>query len=405
MRRSLQALAPRVALLGMAVFLFALPIPRTPSAQLMALGLMLLAGLWEAVGAGGAGWLWRRLASPVWPPLLVWLLLNLAAAEFAVNERYSMRMYRKGVLMLLAVYVLVGLHARGSQVVRWLQRVVVLSVWWVAGYQVLEYLLGWRDFVIPNVANRAQSFFGHHDNCALFLSLSLPVVLAHSIGERGWWRVYAVGALLAGGAIQLMTFSRAGWVSFGVALGLFSLFWVKGLWVLFLSGAVVLPWLLPTGFLERATSLMVGDRWLAMEAGLRMLIDHPWLGIGPGNRNFVELYPQYVSSLAREGVLLNSHNFLLQLAIESGIPAALAMLTFIGAVFLVSYREHFGLGAEQRYLYWAALGAPVGYLTHSLVSYHFEGAEGFLFFAALAMLHGLGKPPEGEPESSPAAES
>jgi len=71
-------------------------------------------------------------------------------------------------------------------------------------------------------------------------------------------------------------------------------------------------------------------------ATARMIGDHPWLGVGPGN--FQDFYTRYKLPEASEEVA-DPHNFLLEVAATAGIPAAL-VLTGIFVVFLAwSWRQ------------------------------------------------------------------
>jgi hypothetical protein len=69
------------------------------------------------------------------------------------------------------------------------------------------------------------------------------------------------------------------------------------------------------------------DYWIAT---WRMIREHPWLGIGPGN--FGSLYPRYMLERAYEKIQ-DPHSFLLEIWATSGIFAVLTLLATLGVFF------------------------------------------------------------------------
>lgn len=74
------------------------------------------------------------------------------------------------------------------------------------------------------------------------------------------------------------------------------------------------------------------DYWIATS---RMIADHPFLGIGPGE--FQSLYPLYILPSASE-FIADPHNFLFELCALFGIPAVSAFLGFLLAAFVAALR-------------------------------------------------------------------
>ncbi len=70
------------------------------------------------------------------------------------------------------------------------------------------------------------------------------------------------------------------------------------------------------------------DYW---RATAKMIGDHPWLGVGPGN--FHGYYPRYMAATAGEKIK-DPHNFVLELWATGGVFVLLAVLAALGALFI-----------------------------------------------------------------------
>lgn len=182
----------------------------------------------------------------------------------------------------------------------------------------------------------------------LGFALGLPLLV------RGAGRVRALGAA---GAVTGLAMCASG-ASRGALLGLGAL---AGVWLLVearrrnwtwprigLVAAVLAAVLLGAALLHPRTRLIfaqwgtsrtlnTGDRqrWAMLEAGARMVRDHPWLGVGPGA--VPRAYPDYRARLSG-GVesALQLHCAPAQIAAESGLPALGALLGAVAVLGLLS---------------------------------------------------------------------
>lgn len=75
--------------------------------------------------------------------------------------------------------------------------------------------------------------------------------------------------------------------------------------------------------------LSVQFRFQYWSSSLRMLADHLWLGIGPGN--FQAGYPRYKAASMSE-MIADPHNFILETATAAGLPAGLLCLAIVAAL-------------------------------------------------------------------------
>lgn len=116
---------------------------------------------------------------------------------------------------------------------------------------------------------------------------------------------------------------------------------------------------------------------------LRMIADHPLLGVGFGVHPIV--YPRYDPSSGFKFVNA-AHNDYLQLVSETGLVGGSAMMLFLFFLFRFSQRS---LRSETPLSRGVALGATVGclgILVHSLIDFHLQSAGTALLFLILTAL-------------------
>lgn len=125
---------------------------------------------------------------------------------------------------------------------------------------------------------------------------------------------------------------------------------------------------------ERETSVV--ERGEFITRGLKLSLEKPWLGMGPGSFRFV--YPRY----AQTELLATSdhpHNWYIKLALEQGYPTLIAFLILIGAVCVVAWRRR---DDAERTARTAIFVAVAGALAHQIIDYNLN----FISTAALFWL-------------------
>ncbi|MGY1621439.1 O-antigen ligase family protein [Geodermatophilus sp. SYSU D00965] len=183
------------------------------------------------------------------------------------------------------------------------------------------------------------------------LVLGFPFTLSFAQMAASRWRrvLWLCAALAVFGGVAL-TGSRG---------GLLALFVVLCVWAVLAGGAALKALVLAPLAIGLALMLPgVGSRLLtlstlgvgglgvtdpslegrvaAQESALRMVIDHPVLGVGPGN--FLLLTPDYLRRLGIDSLPFAPHNLYLEAAAEGGLFGLLAWLLLLGAAALVAWR-------------------------------------------------------------------
>lgn len=227
----------------------------------------------------------------------------------------------------------------------------------------------------------------HQTGMVLLVALPFPVAVA--LTEKSRWRVLSGWVVSA--TFLLMGYvngSRTGVLAMGVlvaAMGML-LLWRRGPGSL-LRRCVVATILLSVGlgfgyliFSDNSSMPVVrsltGDRKPIWTAAVMMAIDHPWLGVGPGNyRSTMEIGEYAVRYLPwypyNRGGIEQAHNMLLQTAAEVGLAGALALLMLWRSMIVACLRAWANNCAPLIAL--GTAGAISGYFLRSMADSFMDG--------------------------------
>ena len=201
-----------------------------------------------------------------------------------------------------------------------------------------------------------------------------------------WWLLVAIVILSL-----LLNFSRGVWLGCFVAaiylVGCWRPRWLWALPLLMVVGLLLSPGLIR----QRVQSLRqpsldpsVSIRLEMWQAGLRMIREHPWVGVGPNN--IPEVYTLFLApgKAPEVGYREHLHNDFIQFAAERGLPCLAAWMWFMAALGWQFRR----LRHKLKHLAWVADAAAAAWLA-ILVEGCFEFNFGaspvlmlFLFMAA-----------------------
>jgi putative inorganic carbon (hco3(-)) transporter len=306
-----------------------------------------------------SGLLWLLLALTTSPGPLVeidrWILGILAIALLATGFSPVPLAAAKGLVKLVSY---LGVYALMRQLLTlapvWWDRIVAALlagnlVTCVIGIRQLygdsSELASWAD---PNsVADGTVRIYSTLENPNLLAGYLLPVLPLALVALLSWpgraRKLFALTALVLGISALVLTYSRGAWMGLvaeaAVILLLLAvratrawpLLWRRLLPLLLLLGGAALLVILVTQvepLRVRVMSLVAGRQdssnnfrinvWLA---ALDMVQARPWLGIGPGNDAFNQIYPLFQQPKFNA---LSAYSIPLELAVEAGIPGLLA---------------------------------------------------------------------------------
>ena len=416
---------PRLVLTGLVVLTVS-----HGSAQLSALGvprpyvLALLSGLAAAVLGVRAG----RLRVPR-GPVLTWtgalLAVQVLPAALADDGRLAVASLQDLAVGAVALVVVATL-ATSPGGARTLVTSAVATATGLAGLTLVHALLlpGRVDLLglsiqqdaalgsaVPRYAGPVgdANFWGR--DLVLFLLLALGCALA----DRGLARLAAGGASLLLGVAVLLTGSRGTFLATAVAV----LVWLcatgprtrRSLWLV--PAVLVLLLALP-GVGSRLASLngpqtasgtdpSLDGRRNALAYGTSMFLDHPLLGVGPGN--FIREVATYQRRAGDSTPPIAAHNLYVQQAAETGTPGLLVWLGFLATALATAYRALRGAraraptGERRTALPAALLGALAGWAVAGLFLHLADfDALGLVVAAALVLTPAALSPAPPQPQ-------
>lgn len=285
-----------------------------------------------------------RPLSPILVPLAVYSLALALSVVLSINPKRSV-LESTEILSLVTVPLAALWVRRDKDLSRILNGfVVVASI--CATHGLLQFAAGFGG-----LENRIRGPFSHYMTFAGVLLLADSILLAQ-LGRRELrWSDWRWPALVLVNAALLGSLTRSAWVALAISLVVLILIVKPKSLYIWLPVVLVAMVLLPEPVRQRMVTIVDlrdpsnYDRLSMMEAGLDMLGERPFFGLGPGMAE--ELYPIYRPLAAPRHTVQHLHNTFLQLAAEQGLVGLGAYLWMMWAALdaaLRGFRRH----AERR---------------------------------------------------------
>ena len=303
----------------------------------IALAIALLASPFLAEQPGPA----LRRGRPVLLLLALYVVLLVLSVVFSSDPQLSV--WGLSEIVSLAALPLALVSISGERRLRWLfdASIVVAALLALAGMAQLLVGYGSIDRRIRGPFSHVMTFSGVLLLVDLLLIARLLAPPRQIEGVRRWldrqWVAWPCLILISAALISTLT--RSAWL--GLACGIAWLLWVRRRrWLLAAPAAALVALLLaPVPVVARALSVTnlsdesTYDRLCMLEAGARMIVEHPFVGVGP---NMAERrYPVYRHPTASRLNVPHLHNSYVQIAAERGLPSLVVLL----ALFAVAMRE------------------------------------------------------------------
>ncbi len=309
---------------------------------------------------------WTRVEVVVCGVLLVWLTASLLWVPQVVDHALTMGLVAS--LMCVWLMAAVGRRAAADEsLLRWLVAGLLAAAVISAVLGVLQYLGLARElspWVNQPLKGDAFANLRQRNQFASLTSLGLVALLgwvaarakSHSMTPKCWALAFALlNVLAAGVACSVSRTGAVQWVLVGVLMAAWGwrsakqdaafgngLVWLALVApVLVAVWSVVMPWLALQTTGEWGASMILrvtgqaqdyaacGGRRVLWANVLTMVAQHPWLGWGWGETDYAHFMTGYSSTRFCD-MLDNAHDFPLHLALEFGVPFALAVLALIG---------------------------------------------------------------------------
>ena len=323
----------------------------------------------------------RRIEAPsfFWP-LVAYAAATLLSAGFSLDPTVSVADCKQ--LFLFMLVPVVYDFARGTRADTVLSILITVGAAsafvGVVQYGILNYV---------NLGRRMQGTLSHWMTYSGTLMLIICATVARLLyGTRDrLWAAFVLPALIVSLALTL---TRGAWI--GAAVGTAVLFLIKDFRLTALIPVVIAGALLvaPDELSSRVNSIgdmndpTTRDRVAMLEAGVAMVRDRPWTGVGPDMVG--KVYPDYRTASAVQANNPHLHNVPMQIAAERGLPALVLWLGFVVTAGSGLWRMRRTRGVMP--LAAAGMGALVAMLAAGLSEYNFGDSEFLMLLLVLITL-------------------
>ncbi|MDX2270142.1 MAG: O-antigen ligase family protein [Bryobacter sp.] len=343
-----------------------------------------------------------------WPPGMRWaaafLLLTLLAALLSGEARSALPQIRKlflWALLPLGATLFRSAFHRSLFAYPSLAAVTASALWsfWEYREKWLAAQAAGTDFYLAYVAARITGFMSHWMTFSAHMLLGFCLALALLLYTRRSWATRALLAslCLVFSAAILLAWTRSIWPGLALSSCLLVAYWRPRLLAALPVLALAAYLLAPASTQQRMASIFSPQgqvdsnqhRAVTFSTGTRMILAHPFLGLGPEGpgKHFREyLPPEWQSRPLPEGWYGHLHNVYLQYAAERGLPALFCFLVFVG----LNVRLWLQRPSPLRRF---ALAAVAGLAVSALFEHNLGDSEVLTLFLALLGIGAAAEPP------------
>ena len=326
---------------------------------------------------------------------LYWGIATIATAFSPVQEAAFQGWIK--LTLYLVWFALCARIFRSPALRNWTIATFLLTSLVVSGYGIrqeffgVEQLATWNDpDSVLAESTRVYSYLGNPNLLAGYLISAIALALAAFWVWQTWMQKgLAITSILVNTACLYFTGSRGGWVAL-VGLGTVFLFliyywyrpnlpqfwrtWLLPLVFLILGGLLLAALTFVEPLRLRVMSIFAGRedssnnfRITVWYSVIDMIRDYPWLGIGPGNEAFNQVYPLYQRPNYNA---LSAYSIYLENLVEVGV---IGFTFFVGVLVSIAYEGWQKINhlreVKHQEGFWiiGAISAIVGMLTHGLV--------------------------------------
>jgi len=266
---------------------------------------------------------------------------------------------------------------------------------------------------------RNQWPFAHHNRlCSYALLVTLFVWLQFFVTRNWELKTLVAISTIIPVWCMIVTLTRGGWIALAVgALALVLLINWRSVWVVL--AIVFAAWLVsPAVVRERLATVLRPSTYTKSEGTFHLRIHlwgwaldiirkYPVLGLGAGWELFEDYVKSHYPLVEPDMATSNAHNNFLEIAAESGIPAAVVFLAFTVALFaqIVRAWRTTGRQTKRRFVTAGFFALLISTTVYGLSSYSLRYTMGMLVwicFALMTLLPTIARAIPEEPGSAPA---
>jgi putative inorganic carbon (hco3(-)) transporter len=356
----------------------------TPAEVFLIIGLILwIADVWINRPS-----LKQQFSSPVTLPLAFFLLIHFIAAVFGIDILNSLKNFKQVYIILM--FFLAANYAGGKKdisraVNAFIAGAAVVGLWCIAMTIKNRYIGHDPDF-------RASSFSGNHMHAGGMLMMAVIVSASALLRDKKDGSgikpvLFHSFAFLLTAAGLLFTYTRGSWLGAGIGVFMAAVYYDKKIAAAAVIAALAFVLMFGhTSFAGRAISSFkaepgtsAAERVSMWKSGLRIIRDHPALGIGTANLE--KIYPKYRQPEAREPNAGHLHNNLIQIAVIDGLPGLGAFLWLFAAFWISMIRDLMkNKDGNRVFLLYTALCVNIAFFVNGFFEYNFFSTQPVLMF-------------------------
>ena len=306
-------------------------------------------------------------------PIISFLLCSLMASFHSVRIQYSLGTIFHDYLTYFILFFCMVNTIQSQEQIKRIVKAMLITCGLVCVYGLYGYYTG-----IAIRDERLVATFEYHSRIAKYISLLLPIaVCLFFYYKDALTRLCLVILIFVCSFSLILTMNRTSWAAILVTMFFIGFAAQKRYLIFMLIGMCTLGiFILPSKFITQVKTItqvnkffaseeILGERLLCWKASIAIVKDHPVLGIGPGKRNFRDVYQQYAEKIRNtekqqknetvgqsqetkvkrktriQGIerLSHPHNVFLHLLVGSGILGLLTFLWLFTTVFYTAIRS------------------------------------------------------------------
>jgi O-antigen ligase len=301
-----------------------------------------------------------RFVSSITLPALAWIFASALSFITAQNLLAAIAML---VFMIqqFFIFLIIANYINTKKDMEWIMGGIILGISFeamlgiyqgIVGHPAGLYFLGETDYIHQQILgqatfNRVQGTLSHPNSFSIYVTTGLPFLLAWLfISKRKFTKLLCAAIFFIGATSLIFSLSRSGWICLLVIslIGLIAAVYQKRIRtryavLLFLAAILVLGGLVlfgPDVVLLRLTSNDAGSassRLTLAQIALRIIMDHPFLGVGLNNYISAMLhYAPFNFDLNGNPYLV--HDVYLLITAETGLLGGITFILFLAAVLI-----------------------------------------------------------------------
>lgn len=313
-------------------------------------------------------------------PIIVFLLCSLMASFHSARIEYSLGTVFHDYLTYFILFFCMVNTIQSQEQIKRIVKAMFITCGLVCAYGLYGYYTG-----VAIRDERLVATFEYHSRIAKYISILLPIAVCLFFYYKNIVsRLYLSILIFVCSFSLLLTMNRTSWVAIFVTTFFIGFAAQKRYLMFILIGMCTLGiFILPSKFITQVKTItqvdkfftseeILGERLLCWKASVAIIRDHPVLGIGPGKRNFRNVYQQYAEKIRnaekqqkndaveqsreikvkrkamRKDIerLSHPHNVFFHLLVGSGILGLLAFLWLFTTVFYTAIRSWRLSGSE-----------------------------------------------------------